>query len=245
MIACVLGLHGLTGSPDELAPLAGALTAAGFRVRTPLLPGHGQDIAALARTTRHDWYAGADAALSSMVAECGGPVAIVGGSAGGLLAMRLAVSRPRDVRALVVLATPLRLPWTSTMMIRMALLMPAALRPSSFSTIAKPHGPNVSDRAMAAGLHSLNGYPIHALGDLLALMSDARTLLPRVTQPVLVVHGDLDAIVPRRQADALAAGLTNSERVTRLDLAGSAHLIAIDRDRDRLAREVIAFLRPS
>lgn len=243
MIArCVLGLHGLTGSPDELAPLTAALTASGLVVRTPLLPGHGQDVAALARTTRHDWYAAADAALSSLVAECDGPIAIVGGSAGGLLAIRLAISRPRDVKALVLLATPLGLPWMDAMKIRMALWIPAALRPESVSTIAKPHGPNVNDQAMAAGLRSLGAYPIQALGDLLDLISDARRLLPRVTQPVLVVHGDLDAIVTRGQADLLAASLTCSERVTRLDLAASAHLIAIDRDRDRLAREVIGFL---
>jgi carboxylesterase len=239
---CVLGLHGLTGSPDELAPLAAGLIASGYVVRTPLLPGHGQDVAALAKTTRHDWYAAADAALSAMVAECDGPAAIVGGSAGGLLAIRLAVSRPRDVKALVLLATPLGLPWVNAMKIRMALLIPPSLRPASVSTIAKPHGPNVSDRAMAAGLRSLGAYPIQALGDLLDLIADARRLLPNVTQPVLVVHGDLDAIVAREQADRLAAGLTRSERVERLDLAASAHLIAIDRDRDRLAQEVIAFL---
>ena len=207
------------------------------------MPGHGLDVAALAKTTLHDWFAAADAALSSIVGECGGPAAIVAESAGGLLAMRLAASRPRDVSALVLLATPLRLSWRNTMMIRLALSIPPALRPASLSVIPKPNGPNVSDRALAAGLHSLGAYPIQALGDLLDLMSDARQWLPRVTQPVLVVHGDLDAVVPRGQADALVAGLTGSARVTRLDLAGSAHLIAIDRDRDRLAQEVIGFLR--
>jgi len=235
-------LHGLTGSPDELAPLGAALTAAGFLVRTPLLPGHGQDVAALAKTNRHDWYAAADAALSSILTECAGPAAIVAESAGGLLAIRLAASRPHDVAALVLLATPLELSWPNTMMIRLALSIPSALRPASLTTIAKRNGPNVSDRAMAAGLHSLGAYPIQALGDLLELMSDARQWLPRVTQPVLVVHGDLDAVVPRGQADALVAGLTHSARVTRLDLAASAHLIAIDRDREHLAKEVIAFL---
>jgi len=235
-------LHGLTGSPDELAPLAAALTAAGFVVRTPLLPGHGQDVAALAKTNRHDWYAAADAELSSMVAECHGPEAIVGASAGGLLSIRLAASRPGDVSSLVLLAAPLQLRWINAMTIRLALLIPSAIRPASLNTITKADGPNVSDRAMAAGLHSLNGYPIQALGDLLDLMADARRLLPQVTQPALVVHGEVDAVVPRKQADALAAGLTNSPRVTRLDLARSAHLIAIDRDRDRLAQEVITFL---
>jgi carboxylesterase len=242
MTRCVLGLHGLTGSPDELAPLAAALSADGFLVRTPLLPGHGHDVAALAKTTRHDWYAAADAALTSIVAECGGPAVIVGESAGGLLAIRLAVSRPRDVAALVLLATPLQLSWSNTTMIRFALSIPSALRPASLTVIPKVNGPNVSDRTMLPGLHSLGAYPIQALGDLLDLMADARGLLSRITQRVLVVHGDLDAVVPRRQTDALVAGLSSARRVTRLDLAASAHLIAIDRDRDRLAHEVIAFL---
>ena len=136
----VLCLHGLTGSPEELAPLCEALSAAGFAVRIPMLSGHGHDVAALARTTHDEWIASADAALSVLVAETGGAVAIVASSAGGLIAMRLAVARPGDVRALVLLATPTQLSAIEAFAIRLALLLPRMLRPRALREIRKPHG---------------------------------------------------------------------------------------------------------
>ena len=41
--ACLL-IHGLTGSPSEMAYLAERLNTAGYTVKAPLLPGHGTDI---------------------------------------------------------------------------------------------------------------------------------------------------------------------------------------------------------
>jgi len=233
-------LHGLTGSPDELAPLAGALSAAGHDVRSPLLAGHGRDVAALAPTRWTDWLGSAQDALSDSVA--GGPAAIVAASAGGLLALHLAATRPRDVRGLVLLATPLSLKPLVAAHIRMRLLVPEAIRPSSWNVIVKDHGPDVSDRSLASGLRSLPAYPLQTLGQLLDMMADARGRLHEVTQPVLLVHGDLDSVVSRQQIDALARSLRRAERVERVDLPSSAHLVGIDRDREQLQQRVIRFL---
>jgi len=106
----------------------------------------------------------------------------------------------------------------------------------------KPHGPNVSDRTLAAGLRSLPAYPLETLGQLLDMMSAVRGRLHEVTQPVLLVHGDLDAVVSRRQIDALAASLDHAARVERLDLPASAHLVGIDHDRVMLQERVASFL---
>lgn len=230
----------MTGSPDELLPLAAALAAAGHAVETPLLAGHGGEVAALAPTRWTDWLASANAALSAAAAS--GPVAIVASSAGGLLALNLAATRPRDVSGLVLLATPTSLSLMTTLQIRLRLLVPDALRPAGWNVIVKPHGPDVSDRSMAAGLRSLPAYPLQTLGQLLDMMADARTQVHQVTQPVLVVHGDLDAVVSRAQVDALAASLDRAARVERLDLPASAHLVGIDRDRVFLQQRVVSFL---
>jgi carboxylesterase len=238
----VLCLHGLTGSPDELAPLDAALSSAGFLARTPLISGHGADVAALAHTTYHDWIRSADEALTALVAESGGPAAIVASSAGGLLAMHLAVTRPRDITRIALFATPTALSAVQVLKIRGALMLPAALRWPSIRVIKKPDGVNVADRTLAANLRSLPAYPIEALGQLLALMKMVRGEIPRVTQPVLIVRGALDAVVLQPQVDALARALTGAERVERLELPASAHLVAIDRDRDRLAADVIRFV---
>lgn len=238
----MLCVHGLTGSPDELLPLAGALSATGRAVSTPMLAGHGRDVAALAATRWTDWLASADAALTACVAG-GHPAAVVAASAGGLLALHLAATRPRDVSGLVLLATPTSLRPVVASQIRLRLLIPAALRPQRLNVIPKPGGgPNVSDRSLAAGLRSLPAYPLETLGQLLDMMTAVRRRLGEVTQPVLLVHGDLDATVSRAQVDGLAASLTRAARVERLDLPGSAHLVAIDRDRELLQARVASFL---
>jgi carboxylesterase len=219
------------------------LTAAGYLVRAPLLSGHGLDVPALAKTTRSHWIASADEALTSLLRECDGPVAIVGSSAGGLIACHLAVTRPRDVSTLVLLATPVVLTTGNALGIRLALMLPTALRPQSLNVVQKPHGPNVSDHSLASTLRSLPAYPIAALGELLRLMADTRARLDRITQRVLIVHGALDAVVTRAQMDRLAATLANAASIERLDLPNSAHLLGIDRDRDTLAAGVVTFLR--
>ncbi len=230
----------MTGSPDELLPLADSLSAAGHVVRAPMLAGHGRDVAALAPTRWTDWLASAQEALSACAA--GGPVALVAASAGGLLALHLAATRPRDVSGLVLLATPMSLRPLVAAQIRLRLLVPDAIRPPAWNVIVKDNGPDVSDRALAEGLRSLPAYPLQTLGQLLDMMADVRGRLREVRQPVLLVHGDLDSVVSRQQVDALAASLRQSVRVERLDLPNSAHLVGIDRDREQLQQRVAGFV---
>lgn len=237
-------MHGLTGSPDELAPLVEALREAGFTVRSPLLPGHGLDVAALAATDRHAWYSAAESALHELMAECG-RVSIVGSSAGGLIGMLLAAHHRDAVTALVLLATPITLPRWSVFRIRAALALPAAWRPSSLRSIGKSDGINVSDPSLAEGLRSLPAYPLESLGELLALMGHADRVAPSIAQRVLIVHGDRDTTVLRPQVTALMARLASSKGVERVFPPRSAHLVAIDRDRDEVAASIIAFLRRS
>src|SRR5207244_1692173 len=59
----VLLLHGLTGMPSEMRPVARYLTSLGYAVETPLLPGHGGSQRELLRTTWREWLGGARDAL--------------------------------------------------------------------------------------------------------------------------------------------------------------------------------------
>jgi alpha-beta hydrolase superfamily lysophospholipase len=93
----VLLLHGLTGSPVELWPLAEGLAEAGWRVELPLWPGHGASPDVLARTTPVELLSAART-LGSEDAD-----AVVGFSMGGLLAFVTAASAARPM-PLVLLA---------------------------------------------------------------------------------------------------------------------------------------------
>lgn len=104
--AAVLCLHGLTGTPYEVLPLAEALAERGLRARGPWMAGHEAGHEALARTSHEDWIALATAELDRLRSEHA-TVFLAGVSMGGLVSLRLAQLRP--LAGLVVVGTPLEL----------------------------------------------------------------------------------------------------------------------------------------
>ena len=97
----VVLVHGWTGAAANWVELA-PLLAQRHRVLVPDLPGHGGS-SPLPAAPNLDAYAD----RVSMVAEREGmlPAVVVGHSLGGLVALRLAVRRPNEVRALVLAAS--------------------------------------------------------------------------------------------------------------------------------------------
>src|SRR5580658_3749695 len=81
----VLVLHGFTGCPQSMRPLAEAFADAGFSVELPLLPGHGTGVEDLVPMRWPDWMAAAEAAYLDLAARCDRTV-VAGLSMGGTLA---------------------------------------------------------------------------------------------------------------------------------------------------------------
>src|SRR5690606_1008064 len=105
-----LVLHGFTGSPVSMRPLAEALSAAGFAVELPRLPGHGTSADDLQETTWDDWLAEADRALGALAERCpDGRLVVVGLSMGGALTAALAESHP-ELAGIVLINTPIAAP---------------------------------------------------------------------------------------------------------------------------------------
>jgi len=65
----LLLLHGFTGNPTSLRPLAELLSARGFALELPLLPGHGTEPRDLLPTRYADWRAAAVSALDRLRAR--------------------------------------------------------------------------------------------------------------------------------------------------------------------------------
>ena len=94
----VLVLHGFTGNPASMRPLAEAIAGAGYSVELPRLPGHGTSIEDMKTTTWSDWSGAALAAYDDLAARSTA-VAVVGLSMGGGLTAH--VAQHRDVAACV------------------------------------------------------------------------------------------------------------------------------------------------
>lgn len=99
-------LHGLTGMPSEMRPVARRLRQLGVDVETPLLAGHGGSYKEMLDTGWRDWLKGAHDAFDELAARCD-RVIIVGLSMGALLAMNIASKDPR-VAGIVLMSPTVR-----------------------------------------------------------------------------------------------------------------------------------------
>ncbi len=177
----VLCLHGFTGTPFEIRPLAEALGRAGCTVEAPMTAGHGGTLADLAGTRWTDWLASAEAAMERVSAHVGGgPIAICGFSMGGLLALRLARLHPERVSALVLMGVPVRLRRFQVFGIRTFSRLPLDFRKLPGVCVPKLAGSDVSDDEMRWANPGLKAFPLAALGELLDLMAVVRDDLPAV-----------------------------------------------------------------
>ena len=238
----VLCLHGFTGTPYEVAPLARSLASAGFSVSAPMLAGHGESAAILATTRWQDWLASAEAAFDRLRSASGdGPVALVGFSMGGLLALRLARLRPHSVSALVVMSAPLRLRDWQVALARAWARLPVFLRRGRLATIRKRGGSDVTDAHVRAENPALDEMPLAGIVELIELAEVVRRDLTFIHLPTLVAHGERDRTVPLQTSFELAGSIA-SDVVERLWLPRSGHLVAVDVERTELCEAVGRFL---
>jgi carboxylesterase len=236
----VLCLHGFTGTPFEVRPLAEALAGRGYTVLAPQLAGHCGTIDELDRTRWPDWLASASAALDQLQQAAPGPVVIAGFSLGGLLSLRLARQRPADIAALAIVAAPLRLRPYQVNAVRALCRLPAPLRRGVLAVLPKFGGYDVNDTEMKRQNPALSGMPIAGINSLIELGELVRRDLPDIRTPTLVAHGELDRTVPLGDSLELV-GTLGSEVIERLFLPRSGHLVAIDVERSSLIEAVTRF----
>lgn len=210
----VLLLHGLFGSPNELHVLGGQLAAGGYSVRIPLLPGRGAPVSELDALSWEDWMSAATREFDAL-AQTHASVAVGGLSAGGTMALDLALRRPAS--ALLLFAAALTLRHRGTV-----------LAPYLWRVVRR--WPRPSGRV-----------PVRAVGELVHGMRGVRNSLRSITAPALVAHATGDALVPVSSARRLARELGGP--VELLLLESAIHAITADTDRDRLGAASLAHLR--
>src|SRR5665811_680265 len=102
-VGCLL-VHGFTGTPQNVRPLADYLARRGLAVSAPRMPGHGTTVADLDRTGPEDWLGAAEHALTELRERCS-TVFVAGISLGGTLTLELARRHPHRAGVVVRAAT--------------------------------------------------------------------------------------------------------------------------------------------
>ena len=212
-----LVIHGFTGSPFSVRPVAVALAQAGFAVEMPRLPGHGTNVEDMKKTTWLDWSQHVDTVFKDLAARSVRTV-VVGLSLGGTLSTWLGIQHP-DIAGLV-LVNPAVEPAAADFveLIRAAVASGTDVFPGIGADIAKP------DTAELA-------YPETPLVPLLTMMEHGPVLdaaLPTITMPTLYYVSTQDHVVPPSAADHYASNVSGP--VERVVLERSFHVATLDFD---------------
>ncbi len=238
--ASVILLHGLTGTPFEVRPLADRIHAAGYAAHAPRLAGH-TDLRALEDSTWRDWYGSAEAVLDDH-RKRGRRVVVLGFSMGALLALRLAAKRPDDVAGVVAISVPLEQPrWQRHAIAGLASLRRKPLVGRWIRPRTKQRGPDIRIWREQARSPSLSAFPYPSLREFVALQREVRACLPRVRTPLLLIHGRLDHTAPVEHSARVAQAVSSPD-VRRVILPRSFHIVGRDLDADRAADEVTRFV---
>ena len=225
----VLVLHGFTGSPHSMRPIAEPLANRGYTVELPLLPGHGTAITDLIPMRWEDWSSAAEAAFEDLAARCN-RVAVVGLSMGGGLTAWLAERHPEITGIAVV--NPLVQPIAAELLEAGIQLLDAGLE------VVDGIGNDIAKDG--ANELSYSGTPLAAAASLMGGLEDVAANLPTISCPVLVLTSRQDHVVTTDNSELLADRVTGT--VEHFWLERSYHVATLDFDADVIEAETIRFL---
>jgi len=251
----VVLIHGITGTPMEMRPLARHLERLGYRVEIPLIPGHGAGYRELLSTTWQDWLRGVREAVQKLTRECS-EVVVVGLSAGGLLATLVADECP-EVIGIVLLALHLGIPgphitpvaqWAYRMIVRVPILRRHwyFLEPPPYGLKDQRLQQRITE-AIAASRHGettqfgLFRTYVETLRQMEMLEAHVRRVAPRIQCPVFLLHSVEDTMLSVDNATTMYGLLGSSDKSIRF-IAGCDHVMTVDLRKDDVARDVGTFI---
>lgn len=231
----VLVIHGFTASPTEVRPVANYLNSGEINcdVHSVLLAGHGTDPRDLREKKWRDWWTSVN---DKFLSEKGLDY-IVGLSAGGLLASRLAAENQNRVKGLILLSTPMNI----ATKLRYAIpiikyFIPYVSKSKRTEEYFEKHN-----------LISYNKYPLEATVQLLKLIGyTKKKIIPKISVPTLIVQGKKDKIITLDSykviKNIIESNNKNSELKIEL-LPNSGHIITVEPDKDQLLKIIANFIK--
>jgi carboxylesterase len=226
-------LHGFTGSPDSMRPLAQACADAGFVVMMPRLPGHGTTIEDMQETSWVDWSEAAVRAFDELASEVGGVerVVVAGLSMGGTLTVHVATQRPQ-LAGIVLINAAVEPPDAATMAgVQQAIEGGLELMPAIGGSINKAGAVELSYDAV----------PMRGLLSLFQAGEGLAAAMPAVRCPALVMCSPADPVVPATASDYFCAHTGGT--VDRLTLENSLHVATLDHDAALVEASTVAFIQ--
>lgn len=246
----VLLIHGLTGSPTEMATVGKRLNTYGFTVFCPVLAGHCGTNEDLLATTWLDWAHSVEKAFL-LLSEHTDTIFVGGLSAGAVLSLHTATRHPDHVRGLALYSTTLK--WDGWSIPKLSFLLPLILRLPYFGkryhfSEAFPYGIKNEQlrRRVVAKMHSgdtvaagHSNTPGASVRELWRMRDVVKRRINTVKAPTLLVHADNDDIASVRNALYVQKRLAGPTELLRL--FDSYHMVTVDQERHKVADATARF----
>lgn len=170
----ILLVHGFTGSPHSMRPVAQRFMELGYALEMPVLTGHATRWQDLRDSTYQQWLDSAERGYRRL-ADQGLQVVVIGMSMGGTVATHLSARLP-------VAGTVLINPY----MVDVNPMMRHAGKVSKVLPVLKAIGSDIAVPGVSEGAYSL--VPTAAVHQLHLLGAETRTLIPQLKSPVLYLR---------------------------------------------------------
>ena len=197
----LLFIHGWTGSPAHLRPIARTIADAGYPVTAPLLAGHGTTETDMARTTWRDWLRSAGEAAQDVL-DHGHRLHLAGLSMGGVISLLLAPLF--EASSVTTINAPMKV---HSRRARLAWLMRGSLTIRELPPDDEPPA-----EGMAEYHQQYKDQPVGTTADLFDLVRAARSNLGRVKAPTLIVQSQADTTVRPVSANIIFDGLGTADK---------------------------------
>jgi carboxylesterase len=222
-------IHGFTGSPQGLKGLGEFLSERGVAVVGIRLPGHGTTWQDLNRHRYSHWVEAVDAGYERLGTS--EHIFLIGLSFGAALALDFCARHPDRVAGVVTLGGFLRTRDPRRFLAPVIRRVTRSL-PGVGNDIADPEGREIT----------YERFPTAAAASMLAFLRRARRGLPRVRQPILVMHGRNDHTVHPDNAELIFESVASTDKQL-VWCERSYHVITLDYDRDDVLARTYEFIK--
>ena len=226
----ILLIHGFTGSPAELILLGKFLNRAGYTVLGVRLAGHGTSERDIIRTTKYDWFDSVLDGYAILKSVCE-KIFVVGHSMGGLLSLKLASIH--KIEKIVSIAAPIFISSETDI----ANLPPRERCGENYVLRPRRNLENVPPAANRVYRKT----PLINIHELLDVILEVKNILPKITAPILIMHGEEDHTAQPKSAEYIEKNI-GSKIIRRIMVPESGHLLPLIEKRDFVFEETLKFL---
>ncbi|ATP41709.1 carboxylesterase [Solibacillus sp. R5-41] len=224
----VLLLHGFTGSSADVRILGRFLENNGYTSHAPHYKGHGVPPEELIVTSPDDWWQDVLNGYDTLKQAGYEEIAVAGLSLGGVFSLKLALQKP--VKGVITMCSPMSMRTTHKMfegVIEYA------------QQYKKQEGKN--EQKIELEIEALKNTGMASLPQLQQLIQEVRQSIDLLYAPILVVQSRQDDVIDPHSANIIYSSVESIQKELKW-FEQSGHVITLDKERNQLHDDVLAFL---